>query len=163
MQVTKNIISSLYFPMIIRCGAKKYQQRICHTILNQRYFPILELLYRYRYDHIRNVAKRKKNSYQQHEWECCDSILRFKSRCKQTCGLHQKAELLRRENRNKMWVEVLWKVGSFYICIVYIHRWRSHQKIRLWGIILIYITQVNLSSGKYNCCDFILHSWYLWR
>ena len=46
--------------MIIRCGAKKYQQRICHTILNQRYFPILELLYRYRYDHIRDVAKGKK-------------------------------------------------------------------------------------------------------
>ena len=60
MQVTKNIISSLYFPMIIRCGAKKYHRRICHTILNQRYFPILELLYRYRYDHIRDVAKGKK-------------------------------------------------------------------------------------------------------
>ena len=102
MQVTKNIISSLYFPMIIRCGAKKYQQRICHTILNQRYFPILELLYRYRYDHIRNVAKRKKTRINNTSENVVIVFSDLKVDANRRAAYIKKAELLRRENRNKM-------------------------------------------------------------
>jgi hypothetical protein len=73
-------------------------------------------------------------------------------------AVHWKAELWE-ENRNKIWVQVLWKVKFFHSYIQEDHI----RKIWLLGIILIYITQVNSSSGKYNCCDFILHSWYLLR
>jgi hypothetical protein len=132
---------------------KNIKKRI-HTILNHLPFPILELLYRH--DHIRNVAKEKTRINTTSE-NVVIVFLDLNVDANRR-AVHWKAELWE-ENRNKIWVQVLWKVKFFHSYIQEDHI----RKIWLLGIILIYITQVNSSSGKYNCCDFILHSWYLLR
>lgn len=108
------------------------------------------------HDHIRNVAKEKTRINTTSEnVVIVFSDLKVDSNRR---AAHWKTELWE-ENRNKIWVQVSWKVGFFHSYIQEDHI----RKIWFWGIILIYITQVNSSSGKYNCCDFILHSWYLLR
>ena len=119
MQVTRNIIWSLYFPMIM-CGVKKYQKKDFIRFSISFHFQYWNY-YIDGHDHIRNVSKEKTRIN-----TTSPNVVIVFSDLKVDANRRAaqwKAELWE-ENRNKIWVQVWWKVLFF----IHIYRRITSEK-----------------------------------